>query len=81
MTMLRNRFEQPPPEDVEGRIEWAGERYADLAEGKLAREEAGLLWAIVVGWADLATDDERRQYLTLARQLSELQESLIEYGE
>jgi len=54
------------------RIEWAGERIADLAEGKLTKSEASIVWNYLVGWSDLCSEDERRQYLALARSVQEL---------
>lgn len=65
--MYEFEVELPVEADVATRIEWAGERYADLAEGILPPEIAPLLWNIVVGWMDLCDDEDRRQYKGMAK--------------
>lgn len=57
------------------RIEWTGERIADLCDGTLDMSYAPMLVAYLLGWMDLCTADERRQYNELARRVSELREA------
>jgi hypothetical protein len=66
-----------PAADIVSRLAWAGDRMWDLSEGIIPPEECGILWALIVGWADLCTADERRQYLDFARLVQELQEGLL----
>jgi hypothetical protein len=65
-------LELPKDTKCSTRLEWAGERFGDMAEGKLTPEEGWFIWGAIVGWADLATDNERRQYLAMAGQIEEL---------
>jgi|GEM_PF-1793307 len=65
-------LQMPATENVADRVEWAGERIADVAEGLLGGEHGWLVWNIIVGWADLCFEDDRRQYHALAGQLSTL---------
>jgi hypothetical protein len=62
----------PTSSDPAVRIEWAGERLADMAEGSLDRDTAILIVTLVLGWADLGTEHERNQYRALAGQLQSL---------
>jgi hypothetical protein len=72
---LLDQLNPPRSQDVVSRLEWATDRMWDLAEGVLDPPVAGLLWSIVVGWADLCDLDERRQYLTIASQLETMMAS------
>jgi hypothetical protein len=54
------------------RIEWTGERIADMSEGLLSRDTAILIVALVMGWADLGSEHERNQYRSLAGQMQSL---------
>jgi hypothetical protein len=65
----------PASTDITTRIEWAGERYADLCEGKIAPEMGAFIQTYIVGWGDLCSEDDRRQYYAMARQFSELLQS------
>lgn len=65
-------LELPADESVATRIEWAGERYADLAEGLLTPDVGWFIWQYIVGWTDLCTDEERRQYNAIAKNISDL---------
>lgn len=73
---LLDQLHPPASKDVVARLEWATERMWDLAEGKIDPPVAGLLWALVVGWADLCTPDEARQYLTIAGQIETMMAEL-----
>jgi hypothetical protein len=75
---LLERFSPPENGTLDQRLEWAGNEVWNLAEGNIDRQSAGLLWAIVVGWCDLASEDERRQYAAVARSIAELQQQLLE---
>jgi hypothetical protein len=71
MTQLET-LQTPTNSDTAVRIEWAGNRIADLAEGLLSRDTAILIVTLVLGWADLGTEHERNQYRTLAGQMQSL---------
>jgi len=77
---MSNPFEmqKPATQSVTDRIEWAGERFADLAEGKLSIAEADFVVAYVYGWSDLCDVDSKRQYREMARNISELLSSIRE---
>lgn len=66
----------PESEDVATRVEWAGERIADMAEGILSGDDAKLVVAIVIGWGDLCDQDARRQYLSLAGRMTTILQSI-----
>lgn len=53
------------------RIVWAGERIADLAEGKFTSEQAWYVWNVIVGWLDV-DDGHANEYRTLARMVQGL---------
>jgi len=72
---LSRQLSPPNATDIVVRLQWATDRMWDLAEGVLDPPVAGLLWSIVVGWADLCDLDERRQYLTIASQLETMMAS------
>jgi hypothetical protein len=65
-------IELPKTKDVNDRIEWAGERITDVVEGILTGENAWWIWSTIIGWADLANENDRRQYLALANALSDI---------
>jgi hypothetical protein len=69
---LLDQLDPPRSKDVVARLQWATERMWDLAEGRLEPPVSGLLWALVVGWADLCDENERRQYLTIAGQIEQM---------
>jgi hypothetical protein len=65
-------MQMPATQTVADRIEWAGERIADVAEGLLSGESGWFVWATIVGWADLCDEDSRRQYQNLAGRIADL---------
>lgn len=65
-------LEYPASKSPAVRLDWASERLWDFAEGKLSREQLGLVIAVLTGWSDLASDDERRGYKAMARQAQDL---------
>jgi hypothetical protein len=65
-------LEFPTDNSLAARIEWAGERIADISEGLLSADVGWFVWNLIVGWSDLATSEERRQYLAVARVVEEL---------
>jgi hypothetical protein len=65
-------LQTPATTDCAARIEWAGERIADLCDGTLGASYAAMVWNYVVGWMDLCTEDERRQYGALAHRVQDL---------
>jgi hypothetical protein len=71
---MTNPFDMPMPAttNVADRVEWAGERLADIAEGLLSGDGGWLVWNIIVGWADLCDDNARRQYLDLATRIADM---------
>jgi hypothetical protein len=75
---LLDQLDPPKSKDVVARLQWATERMWDLAEGRIDPPVAGLLWALVVGWADLCDENERRQSLTIAGQIETMMASLRE---
>ena len=66
MTTTLDSIQTPETTDCATRIEWAGERLADLADGTLPMDAAHILVAYLMGWADISTEDEMRQYFTIA---------------
>ena len=62
----------PSSKSLVTRLSWGGDRFNDLCEGALTSEQGWYIWNVIVGWADLATEDERRQYLTLSKCYSDL---------
>ena len=70
---MTNLFDMPmPAQHATARVEWAGERIADVAEGLLNAEAGWFVWATIVGWSDLCSEDERRQYLNLSGRIAEM---------
>lgn len=65
-------MEMPVTQSVADRVEWAGERIADVAEGLLSGEGGWFVWATIVGWADLCDDEARRQYQSLAGRIADM---------
>jgi hypothetical protein len=62
----------PSPNTYRQRVQWVGDKFWDFAEGKLSRNALELLPHLLLGWQDLASDDEREGYRTLARQARDL---------
>jgi hypothetical protein len=71
-TTLIDQVEFPKSSDMATRLEWAGERAWDIAEGLVGRDVAALIQATVIGWADLGTEDERANYLAMADRINDL---------
>lgn len=69
-------LELPTTTKPSERIEWSGERFADLAEGIIGVDVGWFIWGIIVGWSDLGTADEKRQYLALAANYEQLIRSM-----
>jgi hypothetical protein len=66
-------LELPADNTAATRIEWAGERYADLCEGLLTPDVGWFVWNVIVGWTDLgATNDEKTAYLAMAQNFADL---------
>lgn len=57
----------PPSSNVDVRIAWAGDRFQDLIEGMFTTEQGWLIHTMIVGWTDLCTETERRQYRQMAK--------------
>lgn len=69
-------LELPADESAATRIEWAGERYADLAEGVIPDDVGWFIWQYIVGWTDIgANEDEKRAYLAMSANFSDLLQS------
>ena len=65
-------LELPSDNTVETRLEWAGERYADLCEGLLPDHVGWFIYNVVIGWTDLCTPEEKRQYNAMGGQIADL---------
>jgi hypothetical protein len=61
---------------VAERLDWGTNTMWDAAEGAIGSAELALAAAMLVGWADLASDAERAQYLALSRQMTDLATSM-----
>lgn len=72
MDVTGAELEYPTSKSPRVRLEWANDRLWDFAEGLLTVEQLALLIQVLLGWTDLATDDERRQYRAIARQAQAL---------
>lgn len=73
MSSMTYDLELPADNTAATRIEWAGERFADLCEGIMTSEVGWFCWNVIVGWTDLgATADEKTQYLAMAKNFSDL---------
>jgi hypothetical protein len=65
-----DEVELPANQSPATRLAWAGERYSDLCRGAVSPDTGWFIWNVVVGWTDLCTEDERRQYLIEAAKIS-----------
>lgn len=66
-------LELPADNSAATRLEWAGERYADLCEGILPNDVGWFVYNVIVGWTDIgATEDEKRQYLAMSASIADL---------
>lgn len=68
-------IEGPSDDSLATRIEWAGERYADLCEGLIPHDVGWFIHQWIIGWTDLCNDEDRRQYRAMARNFSDLLQS------
>jgi hypothetical protein len=68
------------PADFDGRIEWAGERLWDIAEGVLDRDDASFVIALVYGWGDYCEANEHRAYREMARRLADVSADVFDPG-
>jgi hypothetical protein len=57
----------PLSSDINTRIAWAGDMFHNLIEGQLTANEGWYIWNALVGWTDLCSANERRQYEQMAR--------------
>jgi hypothetical protein len=64
---LSSTINLPSSPDVNVRIAWAGDAFQDLIEGLYTKEQGWYIWNLIVGWSDLCTSEERRQYLAMSR--------------
>ena len=72
-------LELPADDSALTRIEWAGERYADLAEGLSTPDVGWFICSYIIGWTDIgATEDEKRAYNAMAKNFSDLLHSMEE---
>lgn len=66
-------IENPRSVKFEDRIEWCGERLADLAEGMYPPPVGWFIWQWIVGWTDIGvTPDEAVVYHGFAQRIAEL---------
>lgn len=70
--MLIDQVQFPESSDMATRLEWAGERAWDVAEGLVSRDVAALIVMTIIGWADLGTEAERANYRRMAAQIDSL---------
>ena len=68
----------PADDSREARIEWAGERYADLCEGLIPPDVGWFIHQWIIGWTDLCSEEDRRQYRGMAKNFSDLLHSTEE---
>ena len=62
-----------PRATFEERIEWAGERFADVCEGLLTRQQAEYIWNVIIGWTDIGANDEQKlAYVAIASAIAEV---------
>jgi hypothetical protein len=54
------------------RVEFAGDRLWDLAEGKLAREQGHFYCQLIAGWTDLCSSADREQYRGMVRRFEQM---------
>jgi|WetSurMetagenome_2_1015567.scaffolds.fasta_scaffold899960_2 hypothetical protein len=60
-------LEMPRDTRPSTRIEWAGERISDMAEGIIRKQtDAALVANVIVGWTDV-WDGHQDEYIQLAR--------------
>jgi hypothetical protein len=53
----------PETTDLRTRLAWAGERFADLADGTIDVDTGAYIWGMIIGWTDLnCTEEEKRQF-------------------
>lgn len=64
---LSSTISLPQSSDVNTRIAWAGDLFQDLIEGSLTIQQGWYIWNAIVGWSDLCTSEEKRQYSAMAR--------------
>jgi hypothetical protein len=67
-----DEVELPANQNPETRLVWARERYSELRRGTTTPDVGWFIWNVVVGWTDLCTEDERRQYIIEAAKISRL---------
>jgi len=71
--MTYTDLELPADNTAATRIEWAGERYADLCEGLMTPAVGWFVWNVIVGWTDLgATEDEKAAYNAMGKNFADL---------
>jgi hypothetical protein len=69
----------PSDSSFAARLEWANERYCDLAEDKMPTHVGWLVYNMVIGWTDIGhTKDEVRQLNAVGGLIAELVRSLEE---
>lgn len=61
----------PASSSTDIRIAWAGDIFQDLISGMYSTEEGWFIYNVIVGWTDLCTENERRQYKQMAKIFTE----------
>lgn len=63
-----------PPIDAScaERIEFAGERLWDFADGQLTRVQVGFYRTLIAGWMDLCSETDREQYRGMLRRYEQM---------
>lgn len=64
---LLDSIDFPSSSNVDVRIAWAGDRFQDLLEGMFTVQQGWFIHTAIMGWADLCTSNERRQYFAMAK--------------
>jgi hypothetical protein len=57
----------PSSTNINIRIAWAGDIFQDLIYGTYNTNEGWYIWNVIIGWTDLCTTEEKRQYLAMAK--------------
>lgn len=66
-------IENPRSEAFQDRVEWCGERYADIAEGLYPPPVGWFIWQWIVGWTDIGpAPEEAEAYHRFAQSIAEL---------
>ena len=66
----------PSETTLAARVEWAGERVWDLAEGKLSKSEGRFVLQALIGWTDLCSKEEKEAYDRMAGEVRSILDTM-----